>query len=543
MLLRSWVASSLVRHYPSTCPQEPVPLVLEGALNEQFSFQVALRLETGRAQSVRLDVQAPSGWDVRVRRVGYVPLRHHNTPLEPAGDDDIEGGDCIPGFVPDPLFDQQDVYLPVGETHAFWVTVNPGRGCVPGQYDVETVVVPENGAALTHTVSITLHDVVLEKRRDFSVTHWFYCDALIDWYGTELFDEQFWDILPQYVRNVVDHGQDMLYVPVFTPPLDGVKRPSQLLRVVREGRDAYRFDWRDVKGYVDVARRCGIEKFEWCHFFTQWGVHHAIRVYEGQGRDERLLWPPDTVATSDTYRAFLAQFLPALHRFLSEEKLLDCSYFHVSDEPSGEEHLKNYREAREMLRGLAPWMRVMEALSEIEFAQQGLTDMPFPAIQTALDFVAAGIPSCCYYCCGPRGKYLNRLMDTPLPKIAMHGLLFYRWPFKGFLHWGYNYWYERKTRALIDPFTVQDALAWQSGWAYGDTFLVYPGPDGPLDSIRWEVFGESLQDYALLQTLAVDRESELLSAIRSFTDFPKTINWRADLRARLLGGARCDRAA
>jgi len=45
------------------------------------------------------------------------------------------------------------------------------------------------------------------------------------------------------------------------------------------------------------------------------------------------------------------------------------------------------------------------------------------------------------------------LMETPLPKTAMHGFLFYRWPFEGFLHWGYNCWYERQTRTLIDPFT------------------------------------------------------------------------------------------
>jgi len=537
MVLRSWLASSLVRHYPLTPSQDSVPLALEGALNERFSFQVALRLESGEAQLVRLDVQAPSGWAIRVRRVGYVPVRHHNTPVEPSSED-IEGKGHIPGYVPDPLFDEQGVYLPVGETSAFWVTVVPAGEVAPGRHDVRAVVVPADGEAVTHIVTVTLHDVVLEKRRDFSITHWFYCDALIDWYDTDLFGERFWTILPQYVRNLVEHGQDMLYVPVFTPPLDGIKRPTQLLRVAREGHDIYLFDWQDVKKYIDVARRCGIEKFEWCHLFSQWGARQAIRIYEDQGRDDRLLWPPETTATSETYRTFLAQFLPELHRFVSEEGLLNCSFFHVSDEPNGQEDLERYREARRMLRALAPWMRVMDALSEIEFAQQGLTDMPIPTISTALDFVAAGIPSWCYYCCGPRGKYLNRLLDTPLAKIAMHGLLFYRWPLQGFLHWGYNYWYKSQTRDLVDPFAVQDGLAWQRGWAYGDPFVVYPGPSGPLDSIRWEVFGESLQDYALLQTLAVDRESQLLSPIRSFADFPKIAGWRQGLRSRILRSCR-----
>ena len=496
---------------------------------------MALRIEEGDAQNVRVEVEGPEGWSLRVRRVGFVPVLHHNTPIEKEMTD-VDGLGRIPGYVPDPLFDGDSVFLPSGETHAFWITVRPGAEAAPGDHAVAVMVCPEGGEKVAHTAHVRLHDVVMEKRKDFPITHWFYVDALIDWYKTDLFDERFWEILARYMRNVVEHGVDTIYVPVFTPPLDGVKRPSQLLRVTRTGPDMYRFDWRDVERYVELAKRCGVGHFEWCHFFTQWGVQHAIRVYEDQGRDEKLLWPPDTGAASDTYRAFMSQFLPALHRFLSEEKILHRSFFHVSDEPHGEEHLGNYRKARALLRELAPWMKVMDALTEVEFARQGLTDMPIPSIRTALDFVKEAVPCWCYYCCGPRGQYVNRLLDTPLPKIAMHGFLFYRWPFRGFLHWGYNYWYQCQTRNLIDPYTVQDGLAWARGWAYGDPFMVYPGPKGPVDSIRWEVFGESLQDYALLQTLGVDRDHELFAPIKSFEDFPKTEAWRREARAKLFAG-------
>jgi hypothetical protein len=281
-----------------------------------------------------------------------------------------------------------------------------------------------------------------------------------------------------------------------------------------------------------MAQDCGIGNFEWCHLFTQWGAREAIRVYAGQGADEELLWPAHTGATSQAYRRFLGDYLPALRRFLVREGLMKHSFFHVSDEPHGDQ-IVDYRKARAVLAELAPWMPVMDALSEIEFGRSGLTDLPVPSIRTALEFHQAGIPSWCYYCCGPRGAYLNRLMDTPLSKIAMHGFLFYRWPFDGFLHWGANYWYERGTRTLIDPFHVQDAGAWP-GWAFGDPFVVYPGKDGPIDSIRWEVFGESLQTYALLQTLGVDRNDPSLRSIQSFEDFPKSEQWLRRTRRRLL---------
>ncbi len=536
MTLHTWLASSLVRHFPCTPAQPAASLHIDAALNERFSLQVAMRLEHEEQQMVNVCVVAPEGWMVRVRRVGYVPMSHFNTPLEP-DPLDREGIGHIPGYVPDPLFDEESLLLWPEETHAFWISLLPAPDARPGRYTITVIVQPERSDPLTHTASVQLYPLQLAKRRDFRVTHWFYVDALIDWYRTDLFDERFWAILPRYITDVVEHGQDTLYVPVFTPPLDGVKRPSQLLHITRLGPNRYVFDWRDVKRYLDLARACGIDYFEWTHLFTQWGARYAPRIYEEQGRHETLLWPPETDATSETYRAFLEQFLPKLYRFLIQENLVERSFFHLSDEPHGQEHLENYRRARALLHELAPWMTVMDALTEIEFARLKVTDMPIPSIHTALDFVHEGIPCWCYYCCGPRGRYLNRLLDTPLSKIAMHGLLFYRWPFKGFLHWGYNYWYESQTRRLIDPFVVTDGLAAPRGWAYGDPFEVYPGPQGPLDSIRWEVFGESLQDYRLLQTLGVDRDDPRLAEIVSFVDFPKHANWRHDLRVKLLSQA------
>jgi hypothetical protein len=186
------------------------------------------------------------------------------------------------------------------------------------------------------------------------------------------------------------------------------------------------------------------------------------------------------------------------------------------------------------VKELAPWIQVMDALSEIEYGRKKLTDMPIPIISNTLQFVEEGIPCWCYYCCAPRGPFLNRLMDTPLAKIRMNGWLFYRWPVLGFLHWGYNYWCKSQKRDLIDPFTVQDGKSWP-GWAFGDTFLVYPGENGPIDSLRYEAFADSLQEYALLQTLGVDRNDQLLAPLKSFKDFPKTEAWLRKARKALFG--------
>ena len=203
MELRSWVTSNCVRNFPASRPEPAAGVGLDAALNEQLSFQVALRTEEGPNLRVRVAVEAPKGWVTRVRRVGYVPVLHHNTPVERTSMD-VDGRGRMPGYVPDPLFDEDTIDLPPFETHAFWITVRPGT--TPGRYAIKVTVVPDRGRPRTHTVPARVHDVVVGKRKGFPITHWFYVDALIDWYRTDLFDGRFWEILPPYVEDVADHG-------------------------------------------------------------------------------------------------------------------------------------------------------------------------------------------------------------------------------------------------------------------------------------------------------------------------------------------------
>ena len=538
MLLSSVITPSTVCNFPAV----PLPArglaKIDAALNERFSFQLAVK--TDADAKVAVSASVPDGWNVRIRRVGLVPMQHHNSNMS-ANPLDLDGMGSIPGLVPDPLFDETTAILAFGETVSFWFTVTPPANAKPGDYRIAIEATPLDrgddtkriGKPVSRSVAVRLHNVRIAPRRDFDITHWFYNDCIIQRYGTNLFDERYWTLLEAYLKNIAAHGQNVIYVPLFTPPLDTDKSPSQLLKVSRAKNGRYAFDWSDVRRYVKTAKKCGIEKFEWTHLFSQWGCKYAIRIYEGQGETEKTLWPAETTATSGTYRAFLTQLLPELRKFLAAEKILGKSIFHVSDEPHGDEARASYKAARAMLRELAPWIKTMDALSQIEFAREGLVDMPVPTIQTALDFLKEGIDSWCYYCCGPREDYLQHLMDTPLAKVAMHGFLFYRWPFKGFLHWGFNYWNKSQTRIPIDPFTVSDAGKWAGGWAYGDTFLVYPGENGPIDSMRWEIFAEAMQDYALLQTLGIKRDDPLLRQIASFRDFPKDASWRLATRKKL----------
>jgi hypothetical protein len=525
-----WLESSLKRVYPKSAPGDAAPLEIIAPRNGQVSFQACLR--NGRPLELRPTCTITGADDLRiqVRRVGYVPMIHGTTDTDQS---ELEGADFIPGLVPDPLFPENLAVVGPYENVSFWVTIKVPADAKPGKRELtvrfdlgQTGQTGQTSPILT--ANLTICKFVVKPRHDFPVIHWYRGEALWDWYKTGRYeDPRTWEISRNHLRNMVDHGTNVVTVPLLVARRETFERPPQLLKVTEPSPGKYAFDFSDVSKFVKLAKECGFEYYEWSHFWIYWGAENPVRVYKFVDGKAVMLWPPTEDGHGPVFHNFLKQFLPEFHSFLVKEGVLDKSFFHISDEPGEGKHLENYKKAREFLNENAPWMKgkVMDALSSIEYGRQGLTDIPIPIISAAQPYIDEKIPHWVYFCCAPRGPWLQRLLDTPLPKIRMSGFLFYRLGAKGFLHWGYNYWHAMEQEKLIDPFQTA-TNEWYPGIPPGDPFMVYPGADGkPIDSIRWEVFAESLQDYAILQTAGVKPSDPMLADIKSYADFPKTEKW------------------
>ena len=531
--IQCWLESSLRRVYPRTPAGTRKVMTVLAARNDRLSFQVCLRNPSLEQEaSAEVSAESPDDVQVQLRRVGYVSQPHLNTGTSR---DEIEGIEHIPGCVPDPLYPESAVTLGPGESHSFWVTLTVPPDIEPGPRKVRLTVKTGKNERRNLTAVIDVQPFTIQPRRDFLVGHWFYADALCDRYKVEPYEKRFWDVVKPYMTDYLGHENNTMFVPHLTPPINGEHRPQQLLKVSVLRRGGYRFDFTDVRRWIRMARSFGADHFLFSHLFTQWGAKHAARVCLSNREPNSLLWPRETEATAPVYRNFLSQYLPRLREFLKKEGLLERTYIQMSDEPHSDEHLANYRKGKGMVREIAPWIRAMDGLSDVRFYKEGLCEMPIAGLGAASSFREEGIPHCVYYCCGPRGPWLNRLLDTPLVKIRMSGWLFYRLGAAGFMHWGYNYWYRGCTPEPIDPFVEQAMGEWPF-IPYGDPFVVYPGKDGPLDSIRWEVFAESLRDYALLQSGGITPDDPMLSPIKGYDDFPKTETWLRNTRRKVLQG-------
>lgn len=335
-------------------------------------------------------------------------------------------------------------------------------------------------------------------------TEWFHGDCLAAYYQVPPLSEEHWRIMENFIRAAVRrHGINMLLTPVFTPPLDtavGGERPTvQLVGVaLREGR--YTFDFTALRRWTQICREAGVEYLEIAHLFTQWGARATPKIMATVDGEEKRIFGWDVPAGSAAYRSFLEQFIPALRSEL--ERLgydREHVYFHISDEPT-EAHLENYRTARQQVQDLLEGCPMIDALSSLDFYRLGLVEHPIPANDHIQPFLDAGVPDLwVYYCCAQGVDVPNRFYAMPSARNRIMGVLMYLYNIRGFLHWGYNFYFSQYSRETIDPYRMTHC---DYAFPSGDPYLVYPGRDGqPLPSIRSEVQSEALADLRALQTL------------------------------------------
>ena len=477
---------------------------LTAARGERVSFQIAVQ-ETVKSQAgtVQISLRSPLSRHTRLFSVEYVPCE---MPLY----QDRTGGDVItrePGLFPDvlrPLKKGEKVRLALYTLKPFWCTVELPEDVTPGAYPVYISLRDETGAVAKTKVIIDVKDAVLADA-PLRFTQWFHCDSIADYFGVKMMSEKHWKLIERFLRTAVHTGVNMILTPIFTPPLDtlvGDERPTmQLVRVEKSGND-YTFDFAALDRWVALCRKCGITHFEMAHLFTQWGAKACPKiVVRCGGRDEKLFgWHVPSL--SPLYHDFLRQFLPALVEHLEQLGVAENCYFHLSDEPVADPtrpDYQNYCKIRALVKPLLGRCKMMDAVSHVEFFDNGLVDYPVVPTDFIGPFLDRDLPErWCYTCCAQSGRVANRFLAFPSFRNRVSGLHFYLHNMTGYLQWGYNYYYSVCSASPIDPYRVTDGL---HGYPGGDSFSVYPHENGAIESIRAVVFYEGLQDRRLLLAL------------------------------------------
>ena len=104
----------------------------------------------------------------------------------------------------------------------------------------------------------------------------------------------------------------------------------------------------------------------------------------------------------------------------------------------------------------------------------GLTKTPIVRSDKAMDFVGKCDDLWVYYTGGECFDGLsNRLIQLPRERNRAMGYMLYYHGAKGFLHWGYNYYYGHLSLGLYNP-AIDPCCSWANA---GTSYSVYPGID------------------------------------------------------------------
>lgn len=411
--------------------------------------------------------------------------------------DDFDG-DYIghePGLYPDLLRPTDTVLLQQGLSGQLYFELNVPTSIAAGTYPITVELVL---SGVEETLSATLNVEILPAQipdQTISYTQWFHYDCLASYYNVEVFSERHWEIVESFMKTAVRTGISAILTPVFTPPLDtkvGGERPTVQLVDIKVKKGKYSFGFDKLKRFCEMCRRIGVRDLEIAHLFTQWGAEHAPKIMATvDGKYQRIFgWETD--ASSAEYSDFLHAFLPALIKKLNEYGYKDHYFFHISDEPD-KKHLESYQKAKNAVWDLIGNYPVRDALSHYEFYEQRIVKNPICSITRAHHFVKNNVPDLwVYYCCSPGKNASNRFIAMSANRTRVIGAQMYRVGVTGFLHWGYNFYYSQYSRSMINPYLCTDGDYFAPA---GDTFSVYPAPDGtPLLSLRAILFEQALFD-------------------------------------------------
>ncbi|MBQ8432255.1 MAG: DUF4091 domain-containing protein [Clostridia bacterium] len=522
--------SSLAKVFPEKIFSGNICNSLQGARGQELSYQIAYRYNAPpfAFQKYRVEVSTPWEAETKVYSVGLVPTV---LPCYPGKYDD----DYIShksGIFPDPLIPLKSMVITArtGVWQSIWISVNIPEDAPAGEYFLTVTFRSEEGDVRRRRIRLLVHPCSLPAQ-DLIFTQWFHCDCIADAHGVPVLSEAHWDLIEKYMKMASSGGINMILTPVLTPPLDtaiGGERPTvQLVEIEKKGTE-YSFDFSKLGRYVEIARRVGMEYLEINHFFTQWGAAHAPKVIAKENGEDRRIFGWDTDANGEDYRNFLSQLLPALLSYLDSIGV-DRSriYFHISDEPRAH-HLEAYKAVATWFRPLLQGCMQIDALSNIDFYKNGILEHPVVNTDRIQPFLDAGVPDLwCYNCCSQSVGVSNRFLAMPSYRNRILGVQMYKHNMRGFLHWGYNFFYNRLSEGQIDPYKVTDAGI---GFPGGDSFSVYPGDNDANPSLRLKVFAQGIVDMRLLKLVEnkLGRERVIAELDRicecdlSFSCYPKT---------------------
>lgn len=254
--------------------------------------------------------------------------------------------------------------------------------------------------------------------------------------------------------------------------------------------------------------------------------------YVDRREPELLGWTEST----PQYQALFRGYGQALERHLTERGWLDEAFVYWFDEPAPRDYvfvMNGFRRLREAAPGITRMLT-----EQVETDLLGGPNLWCPVTPSFDADLAAsrrdeGERFWWYICTVPKAPWAGLFVDRPATELRVWLWQTWQHDVEGILIWATNYWTSEAAypHSLQNPY--EDAMSWESAynapigtrrpWGNGDGRFLYPpteafsgtGPvlQGPVESIRWEMLRDGIEDYEYLAMLrrTLKRAEPLLS--------------------------------
>lgn len=505
----------------------------DAARNSHVSIQLALRSReaVGDLWVDALPLTGPGMpiESVSVRWVEYVVVTS-NTPNTP----EEELVRKAPALFPDALLEEFPITVKKNQTRPVWLTVRVAANQEPGLY--RGVLRLRQGAEPLALIPYRLrvHAAAVPSPVPLYITNYFnLSDAhLQQFYGCAQYSDAWWELM----RNIAGFMGRYYQTSIGANPV----RLAQAEVVA----GTLRYDFSNFERFVETFQAAGVPgPIEGGNLMHRQRVRNAplmVRAWVVEGGRAVLR---DLERTDPRAQQFLRSFLPELYRLLERRGWVKLYLQGILDEPHEWER-EGFVETAELVRRLMPGVRTIEpvgARQDLGFLEKTV-DIWVPQLGTfddKLELLEAhakrGGEVWFYTALGPRGRYMNRFIDYSLLKTRLLHWINFKHDFKGFLHWGGNFWGP-------EPFKDTQPVI-NEGRTYlppGDAYIVYPNRlrRGFSSSIRLEQMREGIEDYGLLRALA-GRDAEAArriaaEAVQSFTEYVREPARFREIHSKLL---------
>ncbi len=500
-----WCAAAEKVGRERPAPEKEEPIRIEAAANEEEAFQLVLR-PAAALKGVRVSFAAPEGAGVttRVREVAYVDI---------ARPSDYSG--CA-GLWPDPLPEHAaPIDLAAGRNQPFWLSVRTGPAAAAGGVRLTARIEAEGGVRAEIPVDLRVFGFALPAEHSVTTAFGFSPHVMAEYHRVAGQDERR-RLFDLYMQNFRDHRISPYDFAPYDPigvKITGAASEETDPAAVEVAVDFTAWDAQAAK-YLDGYR---FDSFS-LHLRGLGGGTFHSRSYGSFG--------PYRQGTAG-YRALMKKYASQVEDHLRAKGWLSKAYIYWFDEPE-EKDYEFVKEGMAEIRAAAPGLARM------------LTEEPGPALAGSVDIwcpildqgapaaikerIEAGERVWWYVCCGPRAPYLGLFIDHPATDLRVWLWLSWKYGVTGILVWQSNYWtspcaYPKERQdPWKDPMSYVSGYSFPPGhigyWGNGDGRFIYPprgveGPTlcGPVDSIRWEMLREGIEDYEYLALLArlIDR--------------------------------------